>query len=108
MPAAPTGAPIAAKPIEVAAPVAQKPTTPKKETTRIALPPDPKTMPKATVKLNQTAPLSAPMPTPALKTVGVATTTTPTSEEEDPMMLPLSIVALLAAIFAVVTALIAG
>ena len=87
--------------------MAQKPVTPKKETTRIALPPDPKSMPKATVKLNQTAPLSTPMPAPSLKTVGVSTTTQ-NSEEEDPMMFPLSIAALVAAIFALATALIAG
>ena len=85
----------------------QKPITPKKETTRISLPPDPKSMPKATVKLNQTVPLSAPMPAPSIKQTNIATTTA-NSEEEDPMMLPLSIVALLASIFAVVTAFIAG
>ena len=64
-------------------------------------------MPKATVKLNQTVPISAPMPAPSIKTVGV-TTTTPKTPDEDPMMLPLSIVAFLAAIFAIATALIAG
>ena len=103
--------PVVAKPVptapEVASPAAQKPVAPKKETTRIALPPDPRLMAKATVKLNQTAPLSAPMPAPSIKTASVATTTQ-TSEEEDPMMLPLSIVALLAAIFALATAFIAG
>ena len=88
--------------------MAQKPIAPKKETTRISVAPDPKSMPKATVKLNQTVPLSSPMPAPSIKHADIDTTSTQTSEEEDPMMLPLSIVALLASIFAVVTAYIAG
>jgi hypothetical protein len=47
----------------VPAPVIHKP-SPKKETTRIQMAPDPKTMPKATVKLSQSAPAaSAPAPT---------------------------------------------
>ena len=69
------------------------------------MPPDPKTMPKATVKLNQTVPMSTPKPAPALKTADFTTTEIP---EEDSMMLPLSIAALVAAIFAVITAFIAG
>jgi len=85
--------------------VIQQPVVPKKETTRITLPPDPKTMPKATVKLNQTVPLSTPRPAPALKTADITTTEI---SDDDPMMYPLSIAALVAAIFAVITALIAG
>jgi len=64
-------------------------------------------MPKATVKLNQTVPMSAPMPAPSIKTADI-TSHNETSGAQDPMMIPLSIVALLAAIFAVFTALIAG
>ena len=105
LPATPV-APVANTPNAPAAPAAQKPVAPKKETTRIALPPDPKSMPKTTVKLNQTAPLSTPMPAPSIKTIGVATTDSPS--QEDPMMLPLSIAALVAAIFVLVTAFIAG
>jgi len=62
-------------------------------------------MPKATVKLNQTVPLSTPRPAPSLKTADITTTEI---SDDDPMMYPLSIAALVAAIFAVITALIAG
>ena len=96
--------PGAHSPVPAASPVIQKPIAPKKETTRIALPPDPKTMPKATVKLNQTVPMSAPMPTPAIRTADIATANEKTEEEIDPLMMPLSIVAFLAAAFAVATA----
>jgi len=102
-PAAPAPA-TAAKP--PGGPAPQKPLAPKKETTRITLPPDPKTMPKATVKLNQTVPLSA-APAPAIKTANV-TTAVEESQEEDPFMLYLSIAAIAVSIFAFATAFIAG
>ena len=113
-PVIPSSAPAAAAKPAIPAPAipaktaetgARKPVAPKKETTRISLPPDPKSIPKATVKLNQTAPLSTPMPTPSLKTADITTVTPETSEQDDPMMLPLSILALLAAAFALWTTL---
>ena len=100
-PAAPAAAPSA-----TSAPVVQKPVSPKKETTRITLPPDPKSMPKATVKLNQTLPLSAPLPSPSVRTADF--TPTDENQEEDPYMLYLSIAAAAVSIFAVATAFIAG
>jgi hypothetical protein len=83
-------------------PVAQKPVSPKKETTRITLAPDPKSIPKATVKLNQTVPLSAPLPSPSIKTANI--NPADDQQEEDPIMFYLSIAAAVVSLFAVVTA----
>lgn len=97
-PSAPVPPSAASKPQTAAAPV--KPVTPKKETTRIPVPPNPKVMPKATVKLNQTAPLAS-MPAPSIKTAEVQTAEADQQNSvNDPLMLPFSIAALVAAVFA--------
>lgn len=95
-----------AAPSAPAAPV--KPVTPKKETTRIPVPPNPKTMPKATVKLNQTAPLAS-MPAPSIKTAEVQTgDAEQQASAADPFMLPFSIAAVVAAGFAFAMAILAS
>ena len=103
MPPVPASAPVApSRPQPAVVPV--KPATPKKETTRIPVPPNPRTMPKATVKLNQTAPLAS-MPAPSIKTAEVQTADADQQPNEiDPFMLPFSIAAVIAAGFAFVMA----
>lgn len=86
----------------------QKPITPKKETTRITVPPGPKLMPKATVKLNQTVPMSQPKPAPALHTADLTTAVETSTAEEDPMTFYLSFAVLAAALFTLVMAIMAG
>ena len=103
-PAAPAPAP-SAPPLsaERGGPAILKPAAPKKETTRIQLPPDAKTMPKATVKLQQTAPM-IPAPAPAIKTADVSENET---RATDGFVVPLSLgaaaAALLAALAAILT-----
>jgi hypothetical protein len=59
-PAAPVAppAPPAPRTSEAVAPMTMKATQPKKETARIQLPPEPKPLPKATVRMQQTQPLA--------------------------------------------------
>lgn len=98
---APSAPPLSA---ERSGPAILKPAAPKKETTRIQLPPDAKTMPKATVKLQQTAPM-IPAPAPAIKTAAdIAENET---QAGDGLVVPLSLgaaaAALLAALAAILT-----
>jgi len=81
-----------------------KPGAPKKETTRIQMPPEPKTMPKATVKLQQTVPM-APMPVPAIRT---AVEGAETETQQDPLLVPLGILAAFSAAFAAAAAFLAS
>ena len=80
-----------------------KPGAPKKETTRIQVPPEPKVMPKATVKLQQTVPM-APMPAP---TIHKAAEGTETEAQQDPLLIPLGILAALSSAFAAAAAVLA-
>ena len=92
--------PAPAKPMP---PAGAKPGAPKKETTRIQVPPEPKTMPKATVKLQQTVPM-APMPAPAIHKAPEA----PENDgQQDPLLVRLGVVAALTSAFAAVAAVLA-
>ena len=65
-------------------------------------------MPKATVKLNQTVPMSQPKPAPTLHTADLTTTSVENQTEEDPMTVYLSFAALAASVFALLMAVMAG
>ncbi len=81
-PAAP-GAPKAPAYAE-AAPAAMKAAAPKKETARISVAPESKPMPKATIRMQQTQPLSS-APAPALRSAGGLASTAVVAEA-DPMV----------------------
>jgi hypothetical protein len=109
-PAAATAAPGATVPGGVprpaasgVAPVVSKPTSPKKETARIQLPPEPKSMPKATVKLEQTQPLAH-----AQRAQVSAASSYETTPAKDTMSTILSFVAFLASAGAAVLAYLGG
>ncbi len=75
-------------------PVVNRPTAPKKETARIQLPPEPKSMPKATVKLEQTQPLPSTPRAPVAPAAGYQGAP---ESGADSLGLPLSILAFLGA-----------
>ncbi|MEQ1860417.1 MAG: hypothetical protein ABMA13_10815 [Chthoniobacteraceae bacterium] len=91
-------------------PVTVKSAAPKKETARITLPPEgaKSPLPKATVKMQQTVPLSSPRPSgiqaaPATVMQHAPTLTAAAGPKADSLVGGLSIVACIAAIAAVVT-----
>ena len=84
LPVRPAAAPVAQAPApEAAKPVVMKPAAPKKETARIQVAPEAKSMmPKATIRMQQTQPLSA-APAPALKAASLAVSGNAIEDEDD-------------------------
>lgn len=84
-----------------------KAASPKKETARIQVPPQAKTMPQATLKMQQPKQPLAAAPVPRIQS---APTLAPAGaglqgeeeDEEDPMVAPLSWIALIASLIALV------
>ena len=69
------------------APVTAKAASPKKETARIQLPPDPKPLPKATVKMTQTRPV---VTGPAATVTPAPAVVNPVVVEESSPVLPIA------------------
>ena len=89
----------------VTEPITQRAAAPKKETARITLPPEGGSkpgLPKATVKMQQTQPL-VNRPAPAMNTAPALAHVGTGVAEADPMVVPLSIAAVVLSLIALIT-----